>query len=114
MNLLRFLLVPILAVVSGCGCTTSYWKTIATLGIGYKYCDDNLYFKRGPCHFIGYNKDRCRCVDSCDCHKSISGKMNPFRHPRVLPVTNGQVPLPSEPPALPHRFLSSLSAFTIS
>ena len=69
MNCIKLLALLVLAVmVSGCGCTDSYFKSFVTFGVGYKYCMKVWGEKTCSRCFTptGHNPD-CGCSKDCPC-----------------------------------------------
>ncbi len=65
-RLLGGALLACLALVVGCGCTSSYWESLATLGIGYQYCGKNINGSRCLTP-QGRNEKGCACNKESAC-----------------------------------------------
>lgn len=54
------------SIMAGCGCTSSYWESFATLGIGYQYCGKNINGSRCLTP-QGRNEKGCACNKESAC-----------------------------------------------
>lgn len=74
-GLLRWLMGGVLltglAVTAGCGCTSSYWESFLTLGVGCQYCGKNINGSRCLTP-QGHNDKGCHCSNDSKCRGAKS------------------------------------------
>lgn len=61
-------MVVLLPVLSGC-CTSSYWESFFTLGIGCQYCGKNIFGSRCLTP-EGHKEKGCHCNSDSPCRKA--------------------------------------------
>lgn len=59
-------LVCLASIMAGCGCTSSYWESLCTLGIGCQYCGKGINGSR--CFTPeGHHEKGCHCNAQSPC-----------------------------------------------